>query len=116
MWYQRTQWLWDGSWSVAMVLHNLMGKQVHLQTGQIITRVLTANVVPEGKPTPELIKKLDEQDPESAPQKLSIEERQQLLIPLLWQEGGLDELAQWTPELVWKFEQMLMEYHNIFLT
>ena len=80
----------------------------------MITRVLAANVIPEGKPTPELIKKLDEQDPESAPPKLSIEERQWLLMQLLKQEGGLDELAQWMPELARKFEQMLMEYHNIF--
>ena len=80
----------------------------------MITWVLAANVIPEGKPTPELIRKLDEQDPESTPQKLSIEERQQLLMQLLRQEGGLDELAQWMPELARKFEQMLMEYHNIF--
>ena len=60
------------------------------------------------------MKKLDEQDPESAPQKLSIEEREQLLMRLLRQEGGLDELTQWMPELAWKFEQMLMEYHDIF--
>ena len=35
-------------------------------------------------------------------------------MPLLKQEGRLDELAQWTPELARKFEQMLMEYHDIF--
>ena len=35
-------------------------------------------------------------------------------MQLLRQEGGLDELAQWTPECTWKFEQMLMEYHNVF--
>ena len=35
-------------------------------------------------------------------------------MQLLKQEGGLDELAQWMPELTWKFEQMLMEYHDIF--
>ena len=104
----------DGSQSVAIVLHNLMGKPVHLPAGQVIARVLTANVISEGKPTPELIKKLDEQDPESAPPKLSIEERQWLLMQLLKQEGGLDELAQRTPELARKFEQMLMEYHDIF--
>ena len=97
-----------------MVLCNLTGKPVHLQAGQIIAWVLAANVIPEGKPAVELIKKLDEQDPESMPQKLSIEEKQQLLMQLLWQEGGLDELAQWTPELTRKFEQMLMEYHDIF--
>ena len=71
-------------------------------------------MVPEGKPTPELMKKLDKQDPESASPKLSIKERQQLLMQLLKQEGRLEELAQWTPELTQKFEQMLMEYHDIF--
>ena len=64
----------DGSQSVAVVLRILTGKPVHLQAGRVITRVLTANVIPEGKPTPELIKNLDEQDPDSAPQKFSIEE------------------------------------------
>ena len=99
---------------MAIVLHNLTGKPVHLQAGHVIDQVLTANMIPEGKPTPELMKKLDEQDPVSAPQKLSIEERQQLLMKLLWQEGGLDKLAQWTPELAQRFEQTLVEYHNIF--
>ena len=35
-------------------------------------------------------------------------------MQLLRQEGGLDELAQWMPELARRFEQMLMEYHDIF--
>ena len=87
-----------------VVLHNLMGKPVHLQAGRVIAWVLATIVVPEGKPTPELMKKLDEQDPESAPKKLSIEERQKLLMELLRQDGGLDQLADWTPELAWKFE------------
>ena len=34
-------------------------------------------------------------------------------MKLLWQEGRLDELAQWTLELTWKFKQMLMEFHDI---
>ena len=74
------------------MLRNLTGKPVHLQAGRVITWVVAANIIPEGKPTPELIKKLGEQDPESAPQKLTIEERQQLFMQLLWQEGGLDQL------------------------
>ena len=49
--------LLDGSRSVAVVLRNLIGKPVHLLASQVITRVLTANVILEGKPTPELIKK-----------------------------------------------------------
>ena len=104
----------DGSRSVAVVLRNLMGKPVHLQAGRVIARVLATNIILEGKPTLELTKKLDEQDPESAPKKLSIEERQKLLMELLRQEGGLDQLADWTPELAQKFEHLLMEYHDIF--
>ena len=104
----------DGSWSVAVMLRNLMAKLVHLQAGHVIAWVVAANVIPEGKPTPELIKKLDEQDLEFTPQKLTIEERQQLLMQLLWQEGGLDQLNWWTLELAQKFERLLMEYHDIF--
>ena len=104
----------DSSRSIAIVLRNLMGKPVHLQAGRVIAWVVAANIIPEGKPTPELTKKLDEQDPESAPKKLSIEERQKLLMELLRQEGRLDQLADWTPELAQKFECLLMEYHDIF--
>ena len=89
---------------MTVVLRNLTGKPVHLQAGRVIARVLATNVIPEGKPTLELMKKLDEQDPESAPKKLSIEERQKLLMELLRQDGGLDQLADWTPELARKFE------------
>ena len=99
---------------MTVVLHNLMGKLAHLQAGRVIARVLATNVIPEGKPTLELMKKLDKQDPESTLKKLSIEERQKLLMELLWQDGRLDQLADLTPELAWKFKQQLMEYHNIF--
>ena len=75
--------LQDSSRSVAIVLRNLTGKPVHLQAGRVIDQVLATNIIPEGKPTPELTKKLDKQDPKSAPKKLSIEERQKLLMELL---------------------------------
>ena len=104
----------DSSRSITIVLRNLTGKPVHLQADRVIARVLAANIIPEGRPTPELTKKLDEQDPESAPKKFSIEERQKLLMELLRQEGRLDQLADWTPELAQKFERLLMEYHDIF--
>ena len=68
---------------MAIVLYNLTGKPVHLQAGRVIARVLAANIILEGKPTLELTKKLDEQDPESAPKKLSIKKRQKLLMELL---------------------------------
>ena len=104
----------DRSLTMTIELCNLMGKPVHLQAGRVKAWVLATNVIPEGKPTPELMKKSDEQDPESAPKKLSIEERQKLLMELLQQDGGLDQLVDWTPELAQKFERQLMEYHDIF--
>ena len=104
----------DGSQTMTVVLHNLTGKPVHLQAGRVIAQVLAANVVPKGKPTPELMKKLDKRDLISAPKKLSIEERQKLLMDLLRQDGRFDQLADWTPELARKFERQLMEYHDIF--
>ena len=80
----------------------------------MIAWVTATNEVPEGKPTPELLKKLKQQDPEAALQKLTIEGRQQLLMQLLQEEGGLHQLKTW-PEMALKFERFLIEYHDIFL-
>ena len=35
-------------------------------------------------------------------------------MQLLWQKGGLDQLNWWPPELAWKFQWLMMEYHDIF--
>ena len=61
----------------------------------------------------ELVKDLEEALPKEAP-KLMIKERQKLLMELLQQDGGLEQLKEWPPELALKFEQMLMEHHHIF--
>ena len=74
----------------------------------MIAWVTAANEVPEGKPTPELLKKLKQQDLEAAPQKLTIEGRQELLMQLLQEEGGLDQLKTWL-EVAFKFERLLIE-------
>ena len=42
------------------MLRSLMGILVHLQAGHVIAQVVTTNVIPEGKPTLELMKKLEE--------------------------------------------------------
>ena len=62
---------------------------------------------------PELAKELAETQVKEAP-KLTIEERQKLLMELLLQDGGLEQLKEWPPELALKFERMLMEHHHIF--
>ena len=76
-------------------------------------RVATANEVPEAMPSLELAKDLDEALPKEAP-KLTIKEQQKLPMELLWQDGRLEQLKEWPPELALKFEHMLMEHHHIF--
>ena len=95
--------LHDGSRNVLVVLHNLMGKPV--------ARVVAANTIPDAAPSPEFLRKLDKMEPNwDLLRKLTIEERQKLLLELLRKEGRLDKLKKWPPE----FEHMLMEHHNIF--
>ena len=75
--------------------------------------IAAANEVPEAVPSPELARELAEAQGKEAP-KLTIEERQRLLMELLRQDGGLEQLEEWLPELALKFERMLMEHHHIF--
>ena len=105
----------DGSRNVSVVLRNLTGKQVHLAAGRPVAQVVAVNAIPGATPSPEFLRKLDELEPNQNPPKmLTIKERQKLLLEILRKEGRLDKLKQWPPELALKFEQMLMEHHNIF--
>ena len=107
--------LHDGSRSVSVVLRNLMGKPVHLPAGRPVARVVAANAIPDATPSPEFMRKLDELEPGQDPlQKMTIEDRQKLLLELLRKEGRLDKLKNWPPKLALQFERMLMEHHNIF--
>ena len=107
--------LHDGSRSVLVVLRNLTGKPVHLPAGRPVARVVAANAIPNATPSPEFMRKLDELEPGQEPsQKMTIEDRQKLLLELLRKDGRLDKLKEWLPELALQFKHMLMEHHNIF--
>ena len=103
----------DGSRNVSVVLRNLTSRTIHLAPGRCVARIAMANEVPEAVPSPELTKELAEAQAKEAP-KLTIEERQKLLMELLRQDGGLEQLKEWPLELALKFELMLMEHHHIF--
>ena len=103
----------DGSRNVSVVLRNLTSRTIHLAPGRCVARIAMANEVPEAVPSPELTKELAEAQGKEAP-KLTIEERQKLLMELLRQDGGLKQLKEWPPELALKFKLMLMEHHHIF--
>ena len=107
--------LHDSSRNVSVVLRNLTGKPVHLPAGRPVARVVAANAIPDATPSPEFMRKLDELEPgQEPPQKMTIEDRQKLLLELLRKEGRLDKLNEWLPELALQFKRMLMEHHNIF--
>ena len=54
--------LHNGSRNVSIVLHNLMGKLVHLAARWPVVRVVTPNAIPDVTPSPEFLKKLDEME------------------------------------------------------
>ena len=103
----------DGSQNVSVVLQNLTSKTIHLTPGRCVARVVTANEVPKAMPSPKLAKELAGNQVKETP-KLTIEEQQKLLMELLRQDGGLEQLKEWPLELALKFERMLMEHHHIF--
>ena len=103
----------DGSRNVSVVLRNLTSRTIHLAPGRCVARIAAANEVPKAVPSPKLAKELAEAQRKEAP-KLTIEERQKLLMELLRQDGGLEQLEEWPPELALKFKRMLMEHHHIF--
>ena len=107
--------LHDGSRSVSVDLRNLTGKPVHLPAGRPVARVVAANAIPDATPSPWFMRKLAELEPGQEPsQKMTIEDRQKLLLELLRKDGRLDKLREWPLELALQFERMLMEHHNIF--
>ena len=95
----------DGSHNVSVVLCNLMGKPVHLTARRLVTRVVAVNAILDAAPSPEFLRKLDELEPNrNPPKKLTIKERQKLLLELLKKDGQFDKLKQWPPELALKFK------------
>ena len=105
----------DGSRNVSVVLRNLTGKLVHLAARRPVARVVVANAILDAAPSPDFLRKPDELKPNwNSPKKLTIKERQKLLLELLRKDSRLDKLKQWPPELAPKFKRMLMEHHNIF--
>ena len=76
---------------------------------------MAANAVPEAQCSPELLKQLNEEDEDKLePAKLSMQQRQDLLLAALQKDGGLDHLKEWPPKLARKGVALLLEFHHIF--
>ena len=105
----------DGSWSVSVVLWNLTARPIHLARGRVIGQVAAANAVPEAQCSPDLLEKLgDESEDKPEPTKLSMQQRQELLLAALEKDGGLDHLKDWLPELAKRAKALLLEFHHVF--
>ena len=79
----------DGSRQVGLVIRNGTSRPISMNGGRIIGRVVTANVLPKAKTSPELWQELNK-DEEEPTKKLTVEERQELLMQVLQEKGGLD--------------------------
>ena len=105
----------DGSWSVSVVLQNLTTRPIHLAQGWVVGRVVATNAVPDAQCSPDLLKKLDDEDPDRPePVKLSTQQRQDLLLTTLQKDSGLDHLKEWPPDLARKVVALLVEFHHVF--
>ena len=106
--------LLDGSHNVSVILCNLMGKPVHWATGRCVVQMIATNAILDTNPSPRIPAELDKLEPSPKPKKLTIPERQKLLLELLKKDAQLDKLNILTPDLALKFERMLMKHHHIF--
>ena len=99
----------DSSQSVSVVLRNLTAQPIHLARGQVISRVAAANAVPEAQCSSDLLKKLgDEGEDKPEPTKLSMQQRQELLLAALERDSGLDHLKDWPPELARRAKSLVV--------
>ena len=76
---------------------------------------MATNAVPDTQCSPNLLKKLDDEDPDRPePVKLLTQQRQDLLLTALQKDGRLDHLKEWLPDLAWKAVALLFEFHHVF--
>ena len=102
----------DGSRKVRLVIRNGTSRPISMNGGRIIGRVITANMVPNAGPSPELLQELNKD--EEPTKKLTTKERQELLMQVLQEKGGLDMLKKWEKPYANQARQLLMEFHNVF--
>ena len=101
-----------GSRQVSVIIRNTMSRPINLPRAKVITHVVASNAVPNAKPSPDLLKKLETDAPTKP--HLSVEERHKLLIAALEKDGGLERLKTWPPKLAAKVTRLLLEYQDIF--
>ena len=75
--------------------------------------MVAANAIPDAIISPELEKKLADEDGER-PKLLTTEECQKLLMEVLDKNGSLGKLEGWSTKNALKAKHLLMEFHHVF--
>ena len=105
----------DVSQSVSIVLQKLTTWPIHLARGRVMGQVVATNAVPDAQCLLDLLKKLDDEEPNRPePVKPSTRQRQDLLLTALQKDSGLDRLKEWLPDLARKAVALLLEFHHVF--
>ena len=100
---------------VSLMLRNLTAWPIYLARGRLVGSVAATIAIPEAQCSSELLKQLDDEgEDKPEPAKLSMQQRQELLLAALKKDGGLDRLKEWPPELAKKVVALLLEFHHIF--
>ena len=108
--------LHDGSRMAHVVLRNGTSQPICLRRGQIVGRVVAANLVPEAKVAPAFMQKVYEEEAgvDKKTPKLTIPEHQKLLMETLEKDGDFDMLKGWPEKEVTEARWLLMEFHHVF--
>ena len=88
-----------GSHNIAVVVCNGTSRMIRMPRGCQIRWVITANAIPDPHTSPDLMRKLDEEE-YTPTLGLTTAEQQEKLIETLEKDGGLDALKDWPPEPV----------------
>ena len=95
------------------MLRNGTEKPIHLASERLVGRIVAANAIPDTIISPELEKKLADEDREK-PKPLTTEECQKLLMEVLDKNGSLGKLEGWSTKNALKAKCLLMEFHYVF--
>ena len=98
----------DGSRNVAIIVRNGTAEPIHVVSTRVIASVMAASTVPELEELPELLKKLDAEDP--PPKKRLCRRNGRSYCLRLWRR-----VKDWLPELAWQACHLLLEFHMVFL-
>ena len=105
----------DGSQNLSTVVRNGTSKLIHLASGRVVGRVVTANAVPDAIISLELEEKLAKEDGEK-PVPLTTQQRQKLLMEVLTNNGSIGKLdgPGWTKQTALKAKCLLLEFRHVF--